>query len=116
MINRLSVYGTLAPGCPNEHILAPIQGSWVPALVKGRLLNGGWGAQMGYPGMVPDANGDDIAGWVLSADNLAAHWPMLDEFEGAGYQRVVVCAQLDDGTQVDVYVYGLHQSAVEPGN
>ena len=32
MINRLFVYGTLAPGRANAHVLADIPGTWEPAL------------------------------------------------------------------------------------
>ena len=44
MVDRLFVYGTLAPGRPNEHILADVAGEWEPASVTGRLLEEGWGA------------------------------------------------------------------------
>lgn len=35
MEERLFVYGTLAPGKPNEHVLAGLTGDWVAASVKG---------------------------------------------------------------------------------
>ena len=35
MIHRLFVYGTLAPGRPNEHVLADVPGEWEPATVMG---------------------------------------------------------------------------------
>lgn len=41
MIERLFVYGSLAPGRPNEHILAAIPGTWEPASVSGRLREEG---------------------------------------------------------------------------
>jgi len=47
MTERLFVYGTLAPGRPNEHILADVPGSWEPARVTGTLREEGWGAAMG---------------------------------------------------------------------
>ena len=37
MTDRLFVYGTLAPGRANEHILQSVPGTWEPAVVKGRL-------------------------------------------------------------------------------
>jgi gamma-glutamylcyclotransferase (GGCT)/AIG2-like uncharacterized protein YtfP len=38
MTNRLFVYGTLAPGRPNEHVFAEIPGRWEAATVKGKLV------------------------------------------------------------------------------
>ena len=53
MVERLFVYGTLAPNSPNKHILKKIGGSWQEATVKGRLKTQkkGWGAKMGYDGI-----------------------------------------------------------------
>ena len=107
---RLFVYGTLAPGRANHHILEPLGGLWDEATVKGRLLAEGWGAEMGYPGIVLDAEGEDVEGYMLSSDELAHHWPMLDEFEGEGYERVLTEARLPDAQRVQVYVYALRQS------
>ena len=47
MPNRLFVYGTLAPGRPNAHILAPLGGNWQPATVTGHLKQQGGGDAMG---------------------------------------------------------------------
>jgi gamma-glutamylcyclotransferase (GGCT)/AIG2-like uncharacterized protein YtfP len=43
---RLFVYGTLAPGRPNEHMLAEVDGEWETATVRGRLVPEGWGADL----------------------------------------------------------------------
>jgi gamma-glutamylcyclotransferase (GGCT)/AIG2-like uncharacterized protein YtfP len=43
---RLFVYGTLAPGRPNEHMLAEVDGEWETATVRGRLVQEGWGADL----------------------------------------------------------------------
>ena len=48
---RLFVYGTLAPGEVNEHVLATLDGSWVPALVFGTLHAEGWGHTHGFPAL-----------------------------------------------------------------
>ena len=63
MIERLFVYGTLAPGRPNEHVLGEIEGSWEAATVTGTLRQDGWGAEMGYPGIDLDEQGDEIQGF-----------------------------------------------------
>jgi gamma-glutamylcyclotransferase (GGCT)/AIG2-like uncharacterized protein YtfP len=107
MTDRLFVYGTLAPGRPNAHVLAGLAGSWEPASVKGTLLQQGWGAAIGYPGIVLDERGDEVQGLVFRSDELAAHWPRLDEFEGDGYERVLASARLPDGTLVEAYIYVL---------
>ena len=107
MIHRLFVYGTLAPGRPNEHVLAGIPGRWEPATVTGALLQEGWGAAVGYPGSVLDERGDEIEGLVFSSENLAEHWARIDAFEGEGYERVLTTAKLEDGTAVDAYIYRL---------
>ena len=41
-INNLFVYGTLAPGRPNEHILQDIGGTWKEGSVTGKLHQEGW--------------------------------------------------------------------------
>ena len=51
MIDRLFVYGSLAPGKPNEHVLANVPGNWEPASVRGTLRQEGWGAAIGFPGI-----------------------------------------------------------------
>ena len=110
MTDRLFVYGTLAPGRPNEHVLVDLAGTWEPATVKGTLLQEGWGAAAGYPGIVLDDQGGDVHGFIFSAEALPAHWARLDAFEGDGYERVVTSAELEDGTVVTAYIYALKRN------
>ena len=110
MTDRLFVYGTLAPGRPNEHVLDQIPGMWEPATVKGTLLQEGWGAAAGYPGIVLDELGDEVQGFLFSSKELAAHWARLDEFEGDGYERVVTSAELEDGTVAETHIYALSRA------
>ncbi len=116
MTDRLFVYGTLAPGRPNAHALADVPGTWAPATVKGILLQEGWGAAIGYPGIVLDERGGEVHGFIFSSDVLAAHWARLDAFEGDGYERVLTLAELRDGTVVRAHIYALkaNQSAQSP--
>lgn len=86
MADKLFVYGTLAPGKPNEHILAPLDGTQQPANVTGKQYQNGWGAALGYPGIVIDSQGDKVEGLIFSADKLQDNWLLLDEFEGQDYQ------------------------------
>jgi gamma-glutamylcyclotransferase (GGCT)/AIG2-like uncharacterized protein YtfP len=105
--NRLFVYGTLAPGRSNADVLADVPGVWEPATVTGTLLPVGWGAAAGFPGLILDAHGTAVAGFLFSSDALARHWPRLDAFEGDGYVRVVITATRVDGTAVAACVYVL---------
>jgi gamma-glutamylcyclotransferase (GGCT)/AIG2-like uncharacterized protein YtfP len=107
MIERLFVYGTLGPERPNEHILNVIGGSWSNATITGILRSEGWGAEMGYPGLVLDEQASEIEGFVYSSENFLLHWQRLDDFEGDGYSRVFTRVKLENGQHVDAYVYVL---------
>lgn len=112
MQQHFFVYGTLAPGRPNDHILADVTGTWTPATVSGTLLEQGWGAAHGYPGIVlagsdSAVEAGEVEGLVLSSEELADHWDRLDEFEGAEYQRVTVRARFEDGSTVPAQIYAL---------
>ena len=107
MTHRLFVYGTLAPGRPNEHMLARVPGEWEPATVNGTLLPQGWGAALGYPAIVLDEHAGAVEGLLFSSASLSEHWSRLDEFEGEGYERVLTTATRRDGTAVNAYIYKL---------
>jgi len=107
MVKKLFVYGTLGPDRPNEHVLKAIGGSWENATVRGKLRQEGWGAEIGYPGIDLDKNGEEIEGFLFISGNLSSHWGVLDDFEGEGYERVLTQAELEDGSMVDTYIYTL---------
>ncbi len=106
-MERLFVYGTLAPGKPNEHILQELEGEWLPATVKGELHQAGWGAELGFPAIKLDDAAGEVSGLLFCSYALKEHWAMLDEFEGEQYERVIVNATLESGEQVEAYVYSL---------
>jgi gamma-glutamylcyclotransferase (GGCT)/AIG2-like uncharacterized protein YtfP len=87
---RLAVYGTLAPGRPNHHVVASLGGGWTDGVVEGDLSAEGWGATLGYPAFRPRAGGAAVAVQVLTSPALPAAWAALDEFEGAEYRRILV--------------------------
>ena len=107
MKENLFVYGTLGLGRPNEHILADIGNSWEAANVRGVLRDQGWGAEMGFPGIVLDESGKEIEGFVFTSENLAKHWASLDEFEGEAYLRVIAKVKLKNGNIIDANIYKL---------
>ena len=107
MKETLFVYGTLMPNCPNGHVLENIVGKFVPATVKGNLIDAGWSASMGYPGIKLNEDGDTVHGFLFYSDNLINHWDFLDEFEGAEFQRVPVIVERYDEFEVDTFIYVL---------
>lgn len=115
MAEQLFVYGTLAPGRPNAHILADVKGTWTPATIRGKLIPNGWGAALGYPAVIPSEDGDLVKGFIFESKELAEHWQRLDDFEGEGYERVKVTAQYNDGRETLAFVYALntHGETVE---
>lgn len=86
----LAVYGTLVPGQPNHHVVAPLGGEWTRGVIEGDLSPVGWGAVLGYPAFRPRAGGPAVAVHLLTAPTLPAAWPDLDRFEGPGYRRILV--------------------------
>jgi gamma-glutamylcyclotransferase (GGCT)/AIG2-like uncharacterized protein YtfP len=107
MAHGLFVYGTLAPGRPNAHVMDGIAGTWQPASARGDLLPDGWGAAAGYPAIVHKDDGPELPGLLFSSDELPDHWDRLDEFEGEGYDRVLTIVHLHTGAEVRAYVYAL---------
>jgi len=94
MIKILFVYGSLAPGMANDHLLKKISGSGQSASVRGKLYPEGSGATLGYPAISLDEAGEEIDGFVFHSDKLPEHLEKLDEFEGEGYERVLTMAKL----------------------
>lgn len=86
----LAVYGTLAPGESNHHVVAPLGGVWTPGAVEGDLIPAGWGATFGFPAFWPRPGGSLVPVQVLTSPRLPEAWPRLDRFEGAEYRRLLV--------------------------
>ena len=101
---RLATYGTLAPGRVNNHQLADLKGTWRQGTVTGRLVEAGWGAELGYPGLILDPSAQPIEVHIFQSLDLPDHWPRLDAFEGAGYRRVITQVRTPDG-DLDVSIY-----------
>lgn len=107
---NLFVYGTLAPGESNEHYLQQLNGTWQNGVVRGQRFESGWGEALGYPGIILHPLGDTVAGKVFSSPELEQYWPILDEFEGEGYQRVLTSVLLASGEIVQAHVYELSEA------
>ena len=101
---RLATYGTLAPGRVNNGQLAALTGHWRRGTVRGRLVGAGWGAELGFPGLILEPSGAAVEVHVFESPDLPDHWLRLDAFEGDGYRRVVTQVRTQDG-DLDASIY-----------
>ncbi|MBV9194219.1 MAG: gamma-glutamylcyclotransferase [Solirubrobacterales bacterium] len=102
---RLATYGTLAPGRQNHGELSGLSGRWLVGHVRGSLVETGWGAKFGYPGLVVDPEGAPIEVFVLESPALVDHWHRLDAFEGHRYRRIAVDVSTAEGVvPASIYV------------
>ena len=97
--NRLVVYGSLAPGEANHHVLAPIRGQWLPCVVTGTIT-----VVAGYNVLSWTPDGPPLPAMLFVSDELPRHWERIDEFEGDGYRRIVIPARVGE-TDVLANVY-----------
>lgn len=89
---RLAAYGTLAPGEANHDRVSGCPGTWWRGTVTGRR------AMRDHPVFTFDPAAPPVPVAVLSSEQLAAHWPQLDEFEGDDYCRILVPIARTDGS------------------
>ena len=113
MKESLFVYGTLMPNCPNAFVLENIVGKFVRASVKGKLIDAGWSASMGYPGIRLDMGNDTVHGYLFYSDNLINHWDFLDEFEGEEFERMPITVERYDELEVDTHIYTLKSEMLD---
>ncbi len=103
--NYFAVYGTLAPGAPNHHVLESLSGEWREGFVHGDLHQKGWGAQHGYPAIRWNPRSGQIPVKLLVSEDLEHHWERLDELEGPGYQRILVPVYTGDEVLAVANIY-----------
>jgi gamma-glutamylcyclotransferase (GGCT)/AIG2-like uncharacterized protein YtfP len=103
---RLAIYGTLGPGRVNHHQISALAGNWQRGTVKGKLFSSGWGAALGFPGLILDPLGPSVDVDLFESMALPEHWARLDEFEGSGYRRVVTTVNTEEGER-SAWIYVL---------
>jgi len=98
---RLAVYGTLAPGRCNHHVLVPLGGRWSRGRVRGRPGRlGTRGGEPSLPALDLDPEADEVEVHLLTSRLLPRHWARLDAFEGPAYHRVLTPVLLRSGLTV----------------
>ena len=103
---RLAVYGTLAPGRANHHQISALAGKWQHGTVRGQLFSSGWGAALGFPGLILNPLGPAVEVGLFESAELPEHWARLDEFEGSGYRRVIATVNTEGGER-SAWIYVL---------
>src|SRR5215831_9217257 len=103
---RLATYGSLSPGRVNHHQLAALKGTWQRGTVQGKRVEAGWGAAIGFPGLILDPTAPSVEVDLFESSELPDHWSRLDEFEGPGYQRVATQVRTEEG-ELTAYIYVL---------
>ena len=85
--------------------LAGVSGRWLVGNVRGSLVQAGWGAEFGYPGLILDPHGPLVEVDVFESSALPQHWHRLDAFEGPGYRRVAADVSTAEGVlPASIYV------------
>jgi gamma-glutamylcyclotransferase (GGCT)/AIG2-like uncharacterized protein YtfP len=107
---RLAVYGSLAPGEANHHLVAGAGGAWTRGAVRGELHPTGWGMTLGYPALCWNEEAPEVGVSVLESDGLPALWPRLDEFEGEQYRRILVPVRIENGGLTAAHLYVLAET------
>jgi gamma-glutamylcyclotransferase (GGCT)/AIG2-like uncharacterized protein YtfP len=95
-------------------MLADYTGTWTRGRVRGDLVNAGWGAAGGFPGLIPRPDGPWVEVHVFESPELRNAWKRLDEFEGIEYERVLIDVfPVDSGTApaFQAYIYALAADA-----
>ena len=103
--SHFAVYGTLAPGAPNHHVLESVGGNWRDGAVHGDLHQTGWGAQQGYPAIRWNPRSGQVPVKLLVSDDLEQHWQRLDKLEGREYQRILVPVYVGDEVVAVANIY-----------
>jgi len=68
----------------NNYHLDSVSGKWTKGTVKGRLMEKGWGADLGFPRMVLDDSVNCVDVFVLEASNL----PVMSCVDGSLFARL----------------------------
>jgi gamma-glutamylcyclotransferase (GGCT)/AIG2-like uncharacterized protein YtfP len=61
------------------------------------MFQEGWGADLGYPGIVLERCGSTVGVHLFESSDLPDHWTRLDDFEGPGYRRAVTNVSTSEG-------------------
>lgn len=105
---QLVVYGTLAPGNVNHHIISDIQGYWEDCTVNGHVYE-----INGLPLFVWEPRGPSLKAQLFTSSVLPSRWKQIDEFEGYYYKRILIPVARNDGIAIANIYVAIHNSEVK---
>ncbi len=101
LVDGLFVYGSLRTGHSARALIDPYVREWTPATVRGSM----YAFSGGYPGVVLGRDRGIVMGELLTLRDLSTSLPLLDEYEGSGYERVQVqCEHVSGSAWAWIYV------------
>lgn len=106
IVDRVFVYGTFRKGESARAMIAGHIDETVPASMTGKI----YAFPEGYPGIV-DCDDATVVGEVLTLNDLAAAFALLDAYEGDDYERTLKKVTLENGTEIYAWVYMLKDPA-----
>jgi len=104
----LVVYGSLAPGEANHHVISHIKGIWLKAFIKGKIIDNGWSTRTGYPEFQRtfDSGSNTIEVLAFMSEELDNYWEDIDAFEGTElYNRTRISCKLEGGQIISAFIY-----------
>ena len=92
-------------------VVQHIKGTWKKGIVRGKLEKMGWGAAMGYNGFthVRREEQEEIEAHILLSDELDKNWPLIDEFEGDEYRRVLAVYEGENREAGVGFIYAVNR-------
>jgi len=88
---KLIVYGTLAPGAPNESVLEGIDGLWQDCKIRGEIIRY---TGLNYFKWSPNAG--EIDAKMFISKSLPDKLSSIDRFEGGNYHRILIPAKVGE--------------------
>jgi gamma-glutamylcyclotransferase (GGCT)/AIG2-like uncharacterized protein YtfP len=102
-LDHLFVYGTLRRG--SKHEMARLLQGQAHFVGTGRMPGRLYGLGR-FPGAVAAANAEEwVRGEVYRLDDSASLLKVLDEYEGADFERGISSIQMDEGRTTECWVF-----------
>jgi gamma-glutamylcyclotransferase (GGCT)/AIG2-like uncharacterized protein YtfP len=99
-VEKLFVYGSLAPEQPNHQILSDLSGTWTNCKIIGSIMK-----IDGLQYFNWDIRGEEIEVQLFTSLGLQKKWESLDHFEGSSYTRHLITGKLPNSELIIANIY-----------